>query len=52
MSSDSGEEEEEEPYPPWLQIVLDEDSTYWDEVVVMREGSELWGLPQTPCSGP
>jgi hypothetical protein len=36
----SGEEDEEEPYPPWLDVVLDEESTYWDEVTVLQAASE------------
>jgi hypothetical protein len=42
MSSEEEEDElmgeqESDEYPPWLQLVLDEDANYYDEVVILQE---------------
>jgi hypothetical protein len=32
----SQSEEEDEEYPPWLKVVVDDDASYWDEVTVLE----------------
>lgn len=41
MADEEEDFEEEEEYPPWLRVVVDDVADYWDEVTVLEPGGEL-----------